>query len=68
MKTFATIVWLIAFSALVTGLVISFIAIHEKNECKKWATDAGKYTGYYITQWQKDQCDAHEIKIGAPVR
>jgi len=35
----------------------------EINECNKWNKEAKEYTGYYFTQNQIDQCDAHEITL-----
>ncbi len=40
----------------------------EKNECRKWQEYSAQYTGFYLVQWQKDQCDAHEIIINSPVK
>lgn len=40
----------------------------EKVECRKWQEDAAKYQGFYIVQWQADQCKAHDIIINAPVK
>lgn len=37
-------------------------------ECNQWAEQAHEYAGFYLTQWQKDQCDAHGIDINAPVK
>jgi len=40
----------------------------EIRECKKWQEYSAQYQGFYIVQWQKDQCDAHQITINAPVK
>ena len=48
--------------ALITGTVRS-----ERAECIKWSNDAHLYPAYYITGWQKDQCDARGVGINAPV-
>ena len=37
-------------------------------QCLRWQSDATSYPGYYLTKWQKMQCDAHNIQINAPVR
>ena len=40
----------------------------EIQECKHWTLEANKLKDYYFTQWQADQCAAHNIKINAPVK
>jgi len=39
----------------------------EKASCLKWQTEATRYPGYYLTEWQKKQCDHYGIEIDAPV-
>ena len=55
------------------------LVIAEENraigECQKWDDwsriypkwNAEKEVGYYITEWQKKQCDEYGISINAPV-
>lgn len=40
----------------------------EINECRKWQEYSAQYSGFYLVQWQADQCKAHEIIINAPVK
>ncbi len=40
---------------------------HERVECLKWQEQAEMYSNFYLTEWQKAQCDYHEIEINAPV-
>lgn len=40
----------------------------EINECRQWQEYAAQFDGFYLVQWQKDQCDAHSVIINAPVR
>lgn len=42
----------------------------EIADCNKWAQQAEEYPSrlFFITQWQKDQCDAHKITINAHVK
>lgn len=50
-------------------LVAQAIALNEIVSCQKleqFATEG--YRVFYITSWQKDMCDAHEIFINAPVK
>jgi len=47
----------------------------EYAECIKWQDyemefnpwDAARQSGYYITQWQKDQCDRAGVELNAHV-
>lgn len=44
-------------------------------ECIGWAAEAKRHTaysehnpgGYYLTQWQKEECDSVNIHVNAPV-
>lgn len=57
--------------ASVIGLVfILSIAIKDNDyyNCIAWEKNAKQYPGFYITEWQKAQCDYHGIQIDAPVR
>jgi hypothetical protein len=40
----------------------------EVVECNTWKQQAKEYPNFYMLQWQRDQCDAHNIWIGAPVK
>lgn len=35
----------------------------EKGECYEWQGYAEDYTGFYITDWQEEQCDHYGIEI-----
>lgn len=41
---------------------------NEINECMKWQQQARAYEGFFLTQWQADQCRAHGITISAPIK
>lgn len=41
---------------------------NEVAECKQWAEQAGQFQGFYILQWQADQCVARGITVNAPIR
>lgn len=36
-------------------------------ECKKWAAQAQQYPQFYLTKWQKEQCDYQGVPVTAPV-
>lgn len=59
----------LAFAIAGILAIISYgISLSEYAECENWKDQAQKFPGYYITQWQKQQCDAHQVEIGAPVK
>lgn len=63
-------------AVIIIGTVLGFVkAISigfsrgEQYECRKWAKQAEVYRPqFYLTEWQKNQCDYHGIEINAPVR
>lgn len=60
---------MIAFGiAAVMGITVIAVSRDEQSECMEWQSQAKSYPGYYITQWQYDQCQAHGISIDAPVK
>lgn len=59
------------FIALAAGLVTAILvgtSRSENAECIKWSQEADAYPGFFLAQWQFDQCSAHGIKIDAPVK
>lgn len=62
----------ILFSSIAFALfgAVAYIGIdrQEKMECEFWQTEATQYPQYYLTHWQKDQCDHFGVSIEAPVR
>ena len=60
-----------AFILLTAGLVTAILvgtSRSENAECIKWSQEADAYPGYFLAQWQKDQCDAHGVIINAAVK
>lgn len=39
----------------------------EIAECKQWQEYAAKYQGFYLVNWQKEQCEAQGVEVNAPV-
>lgn len=61
----------IAVAAIILGFVCLAVVWLDRTEtatCIKWQEQASEYPGFYLTQWQKQQCDYHGITIEAPVR
>jgi hypothetical protein len=40
----------------------------EVYECHKLASQSKDFPLFYLTQWQADMCDAHNIAINAPIK
>ena len=74
-KNTILILILIVASLAMTRLVIVGVDKQEIVECQKWerqSQEFGRYdsktqTGFYITNWQSEQCKAHRITIDAEV-
>lgn len=69
----AILVVLGAFAILSIGYLFttpteSSIDRVEKYECQRWQEEAAKYQGFYLVQWQADQCKFHGIKVNAPIK
>ncbi|MDE2102573.1 MAG: hypothetical protein KGL39_35325 [Patescibacteria group bacterium] len=69
--TMAGLAYVMAAIAIVLGL-ISLLNIglsrQEEAECYQWQNQAKHYAGFYLTQWQSEQCLAHGISIDAPIK
>lgn len=63
----AVILGVIGFGLLVLGIATA-VDRSERAECLKWQGEARQYPGYYLTQWQAQQCAAQDIAVDAPVR
>jgi len=59
-----TFITLMIFCYVVNGS----IERHEIAECKTWKIYSKEYKGFYLTDWQKKQCDNYGIIINAPVK
>ena len=44
------------------------LKVQERSECLQWEAQAEQYSDYYITKWQKDQCDNYKVEIKAPIK
>lgn len=53
---------------VLAALMLMGVKNEEKVSCHKWQTQATEYPDFYLTEWQKEQCDAHGIEINAPVQ
>ena len=62
--------FLIAIAIFAGGAFVAIKAQGQQDagDCHKWAEQAQQFPGYYITHWQKAQCDYWKVKINAPVK
>jgi len=49
------------------ALVVDGWNRNEIVECITWQNQAKEYSGFFLTEWQYQQCKAHNIYIGALV-
>lgn len=62
-----TIFALIGIGAIMGIVANEGLKRSEVVECYKLQDNASHLLGFYVTQWEKDMCDAHGITIDAPV-
>ena len=62
-----TVTTIVLAATLVTAILVG-TGRSEVVECNKWSQEADAYPGYFLAQWQKDQCDANGIIINAAVK
>lgn len=58
--------YLFAFVAIITLMIcgaIEGVKRQEIKECNQWQEQADTYPGFYLLDWQKEQCQAHGIEI-----
>lgn len=55
--------WIVSYPIL-----ISAIEREEKSECVRWQQQAKEIEIFWLTPWQKEQCDTMGIEINAPVK
>jgi len=67
MNTILQIAIAAAVVAMFAFLIATGVSRTERAECFKWQAEAKEYPGYYLTQWQSQQCLANGIEIDAPV-
>lgn len=61
---------ILAIIAAIAGAcygVVKAVIESDRNDCLGWQKDAKQYPLFYITSWQKQQCDYFGIDIDAPV-
>lgn len=62
-KAVAGIVVILIILFVFTKACAKSIAKAEQLECQKWAEQAKQYPDFYLTSWQKAQCNHHNIEV-----
>ena len=60
------IVALFVGAVMIAGIEKAFL-IQEENECMQWQEQAKEFPSFYLTTYQKEQCDRHRIDIDARI-
>lgn len=62
LNVFITLVYVIAFICLLISFENVFSSF-EEDECIRWKKESEEYKdkGYYLTDWQKEQCRRYNI-------
>lgn len=68
MKNIISITLFLIAVGLLLSLVKTAVDKEEIGECQSWQEQAAQYQGFYVVQWQADQCAAHGITINAPIK
>lgn len=68
MKEIFYAIWIPLMIGGLIWAVIVGVNRTERVECFKWKEQAKTFPAFYITQWQKEQCDYNGITIDAPVK
>ena len=58
MQKILSIATLAVFSVCALFVLNFAIRRAERAECVKWHQQANEYPGFYLTQWQRAQCEA----------
>lgn len=66
MKTTIIVSAMVLASLLIAGEI--GIKNQERSECLQWQSQAKEFPGYWITKWQRSQCDSYNIIINSEVR
>ena len=57
---------------ITSGLLLFYelesrLQLGEKAECNKWVRYSEEYSDFYLTEWQREQCDTVGVEINVPV-
>lgn len=58
---------MIFFVGGMVGVIAWGLDRQEVVECNQWKEQSNQFAGFYLTEWQKEQCDAHGVEVQAQV-
>jgi hypothetical protein len=58
----------IALLCLLFNITVRATDEEGKAECQKWEMQSKQFPGFYVTTWQKQQCDFYKMPVDAPVQ
>ena len=59
---------LVLILVLVIFVLSNSLDKQERNECLIWQHQSEIYEGFFLAQWQKEQCDYHGIEVNAEIK
>lgn len=68
LKLFFGLIFLVILIALFVWLFAVAMTKGEIAECMKWQQQANQYPLFFMSDWQKAQCEAHNIIVNAQVK
>lgn len=68
MQKLIIILTVIALIVLFFGALVVGLDRQAKADCETWRNQAEEYEAFYLTKWQKEQCDAVGVEVNAPVK
>lgn len=63
MKTIISITLMIILILVFSGIILLSAERQEKKECELWKVEAENIPGYFLTDWQVDQCNHYKINL-----
>lgn len=66
-KSIVSIIAILAIGCVIWALGNSMDQ-SEIVECNQWKEQSTQYAGFFLAEWQAEQCTAHHININAPVK
>lgn len=64
----------LAILLVMVGFIASLLLMswgmdrNERVECNSWKAQSAQFPAFYLTKWQKEQCDTQGIAISAPIK
>ena len=63
MRTLITLILILGIAFCITIALDAGLKKYEKTECLEWQEQSQEYSGWYATDWQKEQCKQFDIEL-----